>query len=242
MKFMQSIKTVLFDLYNCVHIPVQFLDQNLTPILNVGMNEPIEEFTHSTSLHYDLEQEINVITTLTYFENIHFIVLPLQDDKQLKGYFIVGPFQSIHQEIENQFIYKPLDCLPYLAKLFESIIKHHLFSLPKFNTYVQEGIHYIHKNYKKNITLTEVCKDLNVNKSYFCSIFKNETGMTFSNFLNRLRIEKSKQFLSQNNDSILSIALSVGFNNHNYYTMKFKKLTGLTPLEFRQQTQKYLTV
>ena len=66
--------------------------------------------------------------------------------------------------------------------------------------------------------------------------------MTFSNFLNIIRIEKSKQYLSQNNDSILSIALAVGFNNHNYYTMKFKKLTGLTPLEFRQQTQKYLTV
>lgn len=239
---MKSIKPVLLDLYNCVHIPVQFLDTNLTSILNVAVTEPIEEFISSTSLQYDLNQGIDKVTTLTYFENIHFIVIPLQDDKQIKGYFIAGPFQSIHQKNENQFIYKPLDCVPYLAKLFESVIKHHLFSLPKFNTYVQEGIHYIHKNYRKNITLSEVCTDLNVNKSYFCSIFKNETGMTFSNFLNRIRIEKSKQYLSQNNDSILSIALAVGFNNHNYYTMKFKKLTGLTPLEFRQQTQKYLTV
>ena len=61
--------------------------------------------------------------------------------------------------------------------------------------------------------------------------------MTFSKFLNRLRIEKSKQYLIQNNESILSIALAVGFNNHNYYTMMFKKLTGFTPIEFRQQHQ-----
>ena len=234
---MKSIENVLLDFYTCVHIPVQFLDQTFNSIFNIDIQESIKDFINSTSLYHDLKQGIDALTTLTYFENIHFIVLPLQNYRQLTGYFIAGPFQSINLGKDNQFAYKPFDCLSYLGKLFENIMRQHLFSAPKFNTYVREGIYYIHKNYDKNITLTDVCKDLNVNKSYFCCIFKNETGMTFSKFLNRLRIEKSKQYLIQNNESILSIALAVGFNNHIYYTMMFKKLTGFTPIEFRQQHQ-----
>lgn len=239
---MNPIENVLLDFYTCVHIPVQFIDQKFTSIFNIDIHKSINEFISSTSLYLDLKKGINTVTTLTYFDNIHFIVVPLLNYHQLPGYFIAGPFHSANVNSNYEFVYKPFDCLSYLGKLFESIMKQHLFSEPKFNTYVREGIHYIHKNYDKNITLTKVCKDLNVNKSYFCCIFKNETGMTFSNFLNRMRIEKSKQYLIQNNESILSIALSVGFNNHNYYTMMFKKLTGISPIEFRQQNKKEFTL
>ena len=151
---MKSIENVLLDFYTCVHIPVQFLDQTFNSIFNIDIQESIKDFINSTSLYHDLKQGIDALTTLTYFENIHFIVLPLQNYRQLTGYFIAGPFQSINLGKDNQFAYKPFDCLSYLGKLFENIMRQHLFSAPKFNTYVREGIYYIHKNYDKNITLT----------------------------------------------------------------------------------------
>ena len=52
--------------------------------------------------------------------------------------------------------------------------------------------------------------------------------------MNEVRVEKSKELLREGNLSTLSIALSVGFNNQNYFNMTFKKLTGMTPLQYRK--------
>ena len=76
---------------------------------------------------------------------------------------------------------------------------------------------------------------MNINKCYFCSIFKKETGSTFINYLNSYKIEKSKELLKNPNLSLLDIALSVGFNNQSYYSTVFKKITSKTPLEFREK-------
>ena len=64
--------------------------------------------------------------------------------------------------------------------------------------------------------------------------------MTFSQFLNNLRIEKSKVLLKNTELSLLDIAVEVGFNNQSYFTMAFKKLNAdKTPLEYRRNL--YLT-
>jgi AraC-like DNA-binding protein len=63
---------------------------------------------------------------------------------------------------------------------------------------------------------------------------KRETGKTFSQFLNELRIEKSKKLLREETLPVLDIALAVGFNNQSYYSLVFKKLMRQTPLEFRK--------
>lgn len=92
---------------------------------------------------------------------------------------------------------------------------------------------YIDARYNESITLEDISDYLKINRCYFCSIIKKETGKTFSQLLNEVRIEKSKELLLQENSSILDVALSVGFNNQNYYNMTFKRLTNMTPLEFR---------
>ena len=76
---------------------------------------------------------------------------------------------------------------------------------------------------------------ININKSYFCKIFKSETGYTFTNYLNIFRVEKSKNLLKNPNMSLLDVAVSVGFNSQNYYSSVFKKITNKTPLEYKQE-------
>lgn len=66
-------------------------------------------------------------------------------------------------------------------------------------------------------------------------IFVLYLRLTFCNFLNKFRIEMSKKFLCNRDYSILDVYLSVGYNNHNYYTQLFKKLNNITPLEFRNK-------
>ncbi|WP_169833011.1 PocR ligand-binding domain-containing protein [Geosporobacter ferrireducens] len=102
---------------------------------------------------------------------------------------------------------------------------------------IKTVLSYINKNYMNNITLEEVSGIVYLNPSYFSTIFKKETGVPFSTYLNKVRIQESKQLLKDINLSILDIALAVGFEDQSYYSKVFKKITGTTPKEYRDHYQ-----
>ena len=95
--------------------------------------------------------------------------------------------------------------------------------------HVRKAVDYINSNYNNDLTLLDVANYLNINKSYLCTLLKKETGKTFTQLLN----EMSKNLLLENKSSMLNIALQVGFNNQNYFNITFKKITGMTPIEYR---------
>lgn len=231
---LKKIDTVLSNFYHCLSIPIQFTNPEFKVLFAEGLSLNLQAMIDQTSLFEDITGSIDCLTQFTYFETIHFLVYPLTHIKTDNGYFIVGPFQTSNDHMAD-IPFKPESCIELIGKMLEHIIKHQLLSERKFNPYVKDGITYIHQNYAQTFSLDDVCHHLNINKSYFCTIFKNETGMTFSTFLNRVRIEKSKQYLRESRYSILEIALAVGFNNHNYYSSIFKKLNGITPIEYRHR-------
>lgn len=114
-----------------------------------------------------------------------------------------------------------------------NVIKHTACNKPICNFHINKAIYYTYQNYTEPLNIEKMAKYLEINKCYFCQLFKKETGKTYSQFLNEIRIEKSKELLKNTDMSILDIALSVGYNNQNYYTMAFKKITGVTPLKYR---------
>lgn len=104
----------------------------------------------------------------------------------------------------------------------------------KVGLYGQRVYHYVEQNFDRQLKLEDVASYFHLNKCYFCSVLKKELGKTFSQIVNEVRVKKSKELLREGNLSTLSIALSVGFNNQNYFNMTFKKLTGMTPLQYRK--------
>jgi len=100
---------------------------------------------------------------------------------------------------------------------------------------IQRAISFINENYKNNLTLGTVANLVHLNASYFSSLFKKETSLSFSSYLNKVRIEKSKLLLKNYNESILSIALEVGFEDQSYFTKVFKSVTKMTPKEYQQK-------
>ena len=102
-----------------------------------------------------------------------------------------------------------------------------------YNFHIRKAMDYTKNNYHKNLSLDYISSYLNLNKCYFCDLFKKETGKTYSKFLNEVRIEKSKNLLLNTDLSILDVALSVGYNNQNYFNMTFKRITGTTPLKYK---------
>jgi AraC-like DNA-binding protein len=122
--------------------------------------------------------------------------------------------------------------LNILDKFTESVI----VSLdPKNASIIQKSIAFINSNYKNSLTLDNVASHVHLNPSYFSSLFKKEMGLSFSSYLNHVRIEHGKKLLETTDYSILRIALEVGFEEQSYFTKVFKSITGQTPKEYKRK-------
>ncbi len=99
---------------------------------------------------------------------------------------------------------------------------------------IHQTIQYLNTHYGERITLEDMARRVYLSPSYFSRIFRKETGITFSAYLNRVRIERSKELLRHPSIRLTDIALMVGFEDQSYFTKVFKKLTGTTPLHYRE--------
>ena len=154
----------------------------------------------------------------------------------MQYFFILGPISTNFDN--KQICYKPFTCFKYIEYVLCKIIENNLvydINTGYYNIYVRKAIYYIHKYYNEDISIDDLCENLNINKSYFCNLFKKSTNQTFSNFLNQFRVEKSKKLLADPSLSLLDVALEVGFTNQNYYTIVFKKMTNQTPSMYRKE-------
>lgn len=97
---------------------------------------------------------------------------------------------------------------------------------------------YVMKHYFEPITSRTVSKDLHLNNSYFCRLFKKKFGCCFAEYLMEFRIEKAKLLLKTKGQSVSEIALKTGFNSFSYFGKVFKNIVGETPSEYRKRVLK----
>lgn len=84
------------------------------------------------------------------------------------------------------------------------------------------------------LDLSVVAGYVNVNPAYFSTLFRQETGQCFIEYLTLLRINKAKALLKTTQMRISDIAFEVGYSNQNYFSKLFKKCTGMSARDFRQ--------
>jgi YesN/AraC family two-component response regulator len=95
-------------------------------------------------------------------------------------------------------------------------------------------LEYIHTHYNEDLSLEMVADKLNMSANYFSAYFKDKTGVNFSDYLTELRILKAKHLLLHSDQRIQDIAEQVGYLNANSFTRMFKKVTGITPGEYKR--------
>jgi len=98
--------------------------------------------------------------------------------------------------------------------------------------YIDFMIQEIHDNYSERLVLADISKKCKVSCTYLNVKFKNETGYTFNDYLNRYRIQKAVDLLKENKYKIYEIAEMVGFSDYKYFIKVFKKYTGCSPARF----------
>lgn len=99
----------------------------------------------------------------------------------------------------------------------------------------QEIINYIHKHLHEVITLRNAANSFSYTPNYLGFMFKEETGVTFTDYVIQARLLKAQELLTDSNLKIYEIADKVGYRNLNYFSKQFKDSFGVSPLEFRRQ-------
>ena len=98
---------------------------------------------------------------------------------------------------------------------------------------------YIRKHYKERFTQEEVAKRFYFSRGYFSSFFKDNTGQTFKEYLDGYRVEQARRDLIYSDKSVLDIALEHGFADSRGFINTFKKIYGITPLQYRKKITEY---
>lgn len=109
-----------------------------------------------------------------------------------------------------------------------------IFQSPEKNSRViKNAVDYIAHHFPEEITLASVAEEYHVNASYLSMLFRQVTGMTFKEYLNRVRVEEAERLLTNTDYPIIDIAVACGYRDQSYFTKVFKKYTGLTPRQYR---------
>ena len=95
---------------------------------------------------------------------------------------------------------------------------------------------YINENYSKKLTLNDLADIFHINHTYLSTLFKKETGMNISEYIQLIKIENAKKLLTGSNYKIQLISEKVGFTDYTYFCTIFKKAAGVSPLQFRLQS------
>lgn len=118
----------------------------------------------------------------------------------------------------------------YLSRILERFIEStFIIRKAKNSDIIYKAMNYIRRNYdKSNMSLSEVAEEIGLSVSYFSKLFKEETGLSYSEYLNKVRIAASRELLKKG-IPIVEVAHKVGFSDQSYFSRVFKKMEGVSP-------------
>ncbi len=124
----------------------------------------------------------------------------------------------------------------YRTILTEAIELRNAKSQKRYANLIEQAKDYMDQNYAmSDLTLNKVASKVNVSPNYFSSLFNQETGMTFTEYLTDIRMEKAKDYLRCSSNKITEIGYLVGYLDSHYFSYIFKKTQNCTPSEYRLQ-------
>ncbi|WP_180270814.1 response regulator transcription factor [Sporanaerobium hydrogeniformans] len=124
------------------------------------------------------------------------------------------------------------DMYMWIDTLLQNITSYS-YELEKTPSVVDEIKRYIEENMAKELNRTEMANKVFLHPDYLSHIFKQQMGISISDYIINTRIQAAKRLLKSTNESITNIAIDVGYGNIAYFSRIFKRVTGNTPKEFR---------
>ena len=193
------------------------------------------------SMFYSFLNTSNILSSF-FLNNIYskkandYIIFHTGEDDTIKESFIRMYWESTNRQL---YYYNAITTTLLLD--FYLLIRNYGESvqMPLFDSKVDVQryalIQYIQENYKE-ISLTDLSHKFHYSNEYASRMIKELTGMTYTEILRTVRIERSQDLLSNSTMTVSSIAEAVGYDTTEHYIRQFKKHTGMTPSAYRKQS------
>lgn len=152
---------------------------------------------------------INKIYDFGAFTNIN--IADFNSKEEIKAYFI----KFVKSVLDVVKEYKPAQSNPIIKKACE----------------------YVLGNIEQDITLLSIAEYLNISKNYFCSLFKQETGYNFLEYVTKIKMEWAKMLLKEGNYKTYEVSEMLGYREASYFSRLFRKYTNQSPAEYRKSFQ-----
>lgn len=173
-----------------------------------------------------------------HYISFNFLIKPevkLLFDEHLKGVVnddikkLISVFHFKH--ITDKFNAKG-KCLNILNYILYEIIDY--TKLKSSNEYVEKIFNYVAEHINEKLSLKDVSEFIHLSKEYTAYIFKRETGITLSAYINEQKIMLSKKLISKENMTLAEISSHLNFVNYDYFSKTFKRYTGISPSEYKK--------
>lgn len=210
----------------------QSLEKELITFIQLGENTNANEIINNILGEIFAISSGNLDTIKANIYELFAILMRAAVDVGIKLVALKEPLNKVSQIISSDTQY---DQICFLTSEVMKEINHLIYenrSAKKSNEHLIHAISFIRKNYQDNISLDIVSQEVFVSSYYLSHLFREEMDMTFVDYVNKVRIDKSKELLRENVKNINEISSSVGFGDQNYFTKTFKKYTGITPSKY----------
>ncbi|GIO44867.1 response regulator [Paenibacillus apis] len=197
-------------------------DQRLMRLL-----EETRDFIEGHAVARESAQRMLVELTVVLYREFEHMKLPLE-------WSLEGLLQELHASETLP------DIIDLLSRIFGEGISASKLSEPKeqIHRLIEKTREYIASHYHKDLSIEEAAEFAGLSISHFCLLFKQETGYTFLEYLTECRIGKAKYILKNSQVKVYQIAPLVGYQDPRYFTQVFKKMTGMTPSEYRESSSR----
>jgi two-component system response regulator YesN len=183
----------------------------------------LEELSAQDKLNRETMQSIQH----DYMQIIYAILY--DHDIQAHELFSDAPSQKLYQASSSS-VFDMMKWASYItSKTFQYIKESR-----EADTIVDRLKRFIGENYMRRLSRDDIASSVFLSPDYVSKIFKNETGQYIKDYVTEIRIEKAKQLLREGKMNISEVATSVGFDNFSYFSTIFKKVTGVSPSEYKR--------
>lgn len=238
----------------------RFFDGNEGVILwkdikpNVFQTEKISILNMKERLHnalsFQQKQELDAV-----FKSIQedLSELPLSKNAicnmTLELFYMLSEFFELYQINMNEIMsksYRSYEQLVHMAsvdetrKWIQEVMEDLVSYIEKeektgYSRIISRAKKYVENHFNEDISLKEAADEVNLNPSYFSTLLKKYTGLSYSEYLIQVRVEKAKGLLAKSDYKVYEVGEKVGYQNIYYFNRIFKKVTGLSPGEYKKK-------
>lgn len=209
-----------FELINCLFFP-NFIDPSLT--------DDSDLYTILENHNFNFSKELYTCNPVGKVFS--------DDDGTIKKLLIT---------MHNEFVMKQSGYLELIHSYLIQILIHTMRSIYtdvkvfSADDTIQNILKYINTKYMEDISLKSICEEYNYSVTHMCAKFKKNAGISFMEYLQKVRIENSMRLLVNTSKTVENIANDVGYLDIKSFYKIFKKYTNTTPAKFRKENKKFM--